>query len=119
MENQENQVQKSYSLTVKETGRKTGKFHYQVIDELGNVISERHSNRVYVACQIHGTFYFGRVDLIGRGIHGQMLKSRQSNMNMTKAQFDKDYSGQGDYEKFISACKNDFNTWSKIAYLNN
>lgn len=64
----------NYKLTVTETGNKAGKFHYQVIDETGAVISERKSNREYVACTIHGQYYFGRLDLIGKGDHGKQIK---------------------------------------------
>lgn len=63
-----------YTLNVKETGNKAAQYHYTVTDENGNIISERKSNRVYVACTIHGTFYFGRLDLIGKGGHGANLK---------------------------------------------
>lgn len=64
----------TYTLNVKETGRKKGKFHYQVIDEKGEIVSERNSNRIYIACTINGDFYFGRIDLIGKGDHGKYLK---------------------------------------------
>lgn len=64
----------NYKLNVKETGNKAGKFHYTVTDESGKVISERKSNREYVACTICGSFYFGRLDLIGKGDHGRFLK---------------------------------------------
>ena len=63
-----------YTLEVTETGKKAGKFLYTVKDEAGNVISTRTSNREYVACTIFGTYYFGRLDLIGKGEHGRMLK---------------------------------------------
>lgn len=65
---------KTYKLQVKETGNKAGKFHYQVIDEAGNVLSERRSNREYVACTANGSHYFGRLDLIGKGDHGSLIK---------------------------------------------
>lgn len=64
----------TYILNVKETGNKAGKFHYSVTDENGNIISERKSNNEYVACTINGRFYFGRIDLIGKGDHGKYLK---------------------------------------------
>jgi hypothetical protein len=64
----------TYKLIVKETANKAGRYHYQVIDETGKVISERKSNRKYVACTIGGGFYFGRIDLIGKGDHGKYLK---------------------------------------------
>lgn len=65
----------SFKLTVKETGNKAAKYHYAVVDEAGKVISERKSNREYVACTIEGNFYFGRIDLIGKGDHGKMIKN--------------------------------------------
>ena len=64
----------NYKLIVTETKNKSGKYHYQVIDETGKVISERKSNREYVACTINGSYYFGRIDLIGKGDHGKQVK---------------------------------------------
>lgn len=64
----------TYKLIVTETKNKAGKFHYTVVDETGNVISQRRSNREYVACTIYGSFYFGRLDLVGKGDHGTRLK---------------------------------------------
>lgn len=65
----------SYKLEVRETGNKKQRFIYTVIDETtGNVISQRHSNRQYVAATIYGQYYFGRLDLIGKGDHGKQLK---------------------------------------------
>lgn len=49
------------------------KFEYTVTDEKGNVVSKRSSAREYVACTINGQFYFGRLDLIGKGDHGKRL----------------------------------------------
>ena len=42
-----------------------------MVDETGKVISERKSNRVYVAATTDGKYYFGRLDLIGKGDHGK------------------------------------------------
>lgn len=64
----------NYQLEVIETENKAGKFHYLVKDENGHIISERRSNREYVACTINGQFYFGRIDLIGKGDHGKQIK---------------------------------------------
>lgn len=64
----------NYTLKVTETKNKSGKFHYQVIDETGKVITTRNSNREYVACTICGSFFFGRLDLIGKGDHGRTAK---------------------------------------------
>lgn len=63
-----------YKLIVKETGSKSGKYFYQVVDETGKVIKERKSNREYVACTVFDNFYFGRLDLIGKGDHGRMMR---------------------------------------------
>ena len=73
-----------YTLKVTETKNKAGKFHYQVIDENGQLISERKSNRVYVACTRNGGFYFGRLDLVGRGDHGRMIKNLYVQLAQTK-----------------------------------
>ena len=67
----------TYKLNVKETGNKTARLHYTVTDESGNIISERKSDRWYVACTIDGSFYFGRLDLIGKGDHGKQIKWAQ------------------------------------------
>lgn len=64
----------NYKLIVTETGNKAGKYHYQVVDETGKVISQRRSNREYVAATICGSYYFGRLDLIGKGDHGKNVK---------------------------------------------
>jgi len=64
----------NYELKVIETKSKTSKFHYQVINEAGKVISERRSNREYVAATVDGQFYFGRLDLIRKGDHGKAIR---------------------------------------------
>lgn len=63
-----------YTLNVKETGNKAAKYHYTITDETGTVISERKSNRVYVAATANGSFYFGRLDLVGKGDHGKQVR---------------------------------------------
>lgn len=73
-----------YTLKVSETNNKAGKFHYQVVDETGNVLTDRKSNREYVACTINGEFFFGRLDLIGKGGHGRQVKRRnERNVELT------------------------------------
>ena len=63
---------KTYRLT--KTELKNGKFLYEVKDENNTTISKRTSTRGhYIACTIDGQFYFGRRDLIGKGMHGQLL----------------------------------------------
>lgn len=67
-----------YTLNVKETKNKSGKFLYTITDENGKVISERKSNREYVAALADGSMYFGRLDLIGKGDHGKKIKMYQT-----------------------------------------
>lgn len=64
-------------LIKQETGKKSAKFLYSIVDENGNVLSTRSSNREYVAATICGTFFFGRMDLIGKGEHGAYIKDCQ------------------------------------------
>lgn len=59
-----------YILSKKAKGKK---YQYTVTDEKGNVVSTRTSARNYVACTADGSFYFGRLDLIGKGDHGKRL----------------------------------------------
>lgn len=60
-----------YILVKKVKGQK---FEYQVIDtESKAIVSKRTSARDYVACTADGSFYFGRLDLIGKGDHGKRL----------------------------------------------
>ena len=59
-----------YILTKTQKGKK---YLYEVKDENGNIVSTRTSARDYVACTADGSFYFGRLDLIGKGDHGKRL----------------------------------------------
>jgi hypothetical protein len=70
----------NYELKVTETNNKAAKFIYQVIDEAGNVITERKSNKEYVACTADGVYFFGRLDLIGKGNHGVEMKFLANNL---------------------------------------
>lgn len=60
-----------YILSKKAKGKK---YQYTVTDEKGNVISTRTSARDYVACTANGEFYFGRLDLIGKGDPDRMIE---------------------------------------------
>lgn len=59
-----------YTLTKTPKGKR---FLYEVKDADGNVVSKRTSTRDYIACTANGEYYFGRIDLIGKGEHGRML----------------------------------------------
>jgi hypothetical protein len=61
-------------LIKQETGKKSSKFFYSIVDENGNVLKTRSSNREYVAATKCGSFFFGRLDLIGKGDHGRFMK---------------------------------------------
>ena len=67
-----------YILSKKAKGKK---YQYTVTDEKGNVISTRTSARDYVACSVSGKFYFGRLDLVGKGDHGKRLAWAQQRAN--------------------------------------
>lgn len=61
--------------------KKGSKFLYEVKDEKGNVISKRLSTRDYVACSASGEFYFGRLDLVGKGDYARRLAGAQKRAN--------------------------------------
>lgn len=67
-----------YILSKKAKGKK---YQYTVTDEKGNVISTRTSARDYVACSVSGEFYFGRLDLVGKGDYGKRLAGAQKRAN--------------------------------------
>ena len=66
-----------YILSKKAKGKK---YQYTVTDEKGNVVSTRTSARDYVACTANGEFYFGRLDLIGKGDHGKEYNADTRNL---------------------------------------
>ena len=79
-------MEHNYKLTA--TALKNGKALYQVIDNQGNIISKRTSSRKYVACTIDGSYYFGRLDLIGKGEHGQTLSRIQEFKDTSRDAYD-------------------------------
>jgi hypothetical protein len=95
----------NYELKVTEINTKASKYLYQVIDEVGNVISERKSNKEYVACTPYGSTYFGRLDLIGKGNHGQAIKFHNEVLNWKR--LPKDYASYNkpNEEKVLEDCK--------------
>jgi hypothetical protein len=63
-------------LIKQETGKKSGpKYIYSIVDENGNVLETRKSNNEYVAATYCGAYFFGRLDLIGKGEHGKRLNN--------------------------------------------
>lgn len=63
------------------------KFLYTVTDEKGTVLSTRSSARDYVACTTNGEFYFGRLDLIGKGDHGRLLARANAFLSNPEADY--------------------------------
>jgi len=112
----------NYELKVTTTNNKAGKFHYQVIDDNGTIISERKSNREYVACTIKGAFYFGRLDLIGKGDHGRYMRDCMKNIGMSIEQFKKTFPAEiypifhNQFDKFISDSIERYDSYKSIAY---
>ena len=71
MEKKRTKTMAKYILVKKVKGKK---YEYQVIDaDSKAIVSKRTSAREYVACTADGSFYFGRLDLIGKGEHGKQL----------------------------------------------
>ena len=104
---------------LKQTQLKNGKFHYQVIDENGTIISERKSNREYVACTMHGDMYFGKLDFINKGDHARIIKGNLEFMDMSKEEFLKLYPRgiyNNVYEEEIEEAKDAYKSLSTIAY---
>lgn len=79
--------------------QKGNKFVYTVTDESGNVISTRTSKRDYVACTVNGEYYFGRLDLIGKGAHGISLSYNTNIINNTEKRY-KDF-----IDSFLPSCR--------------
>lgn len=78
-----------YILTKTIKGKK---FLYQVKDENENVISKRLSTREYVACTVNGEFYFGRLDLVGKGDYSRALACAQKYAKYSTLQYMADRS---------------------------
>ena len=108
------QQKMNYELKVTEINTKGAKFLYEVIDEVGNIISQRKSNREYVACTIKGSFYWGRLDLIGKGDYKKILDWAQQRSVATK--FPENYYSEQTLEEYNKEGLEDFNNLSNIAY---
>lgn len=101
-------MEQNYKLTA--TALKNGKTLYQVIDNHGNIISKRTSTRNYVACTIDGSYYFGRLDLIGKGEHGQTLSRIAEYKDTSKDAYDATLKKtRRDWERM---CRMHLQTWA-------
>ena len=119
MESTINQSVESTTYTLTKTTLKNGKFHYVVTDNNGNIISERKSNRNYVACTACGSNYFGRLDLIGKGDHGKWIDYVESKLALSDDQIDPfSIKFYGSIEAFRKATQEQYTKANSIAYLN-
>lgn len=105
----------AYKLIKIETGKKTQKYIYNIVDASGKIIVSRGSNRDYVAATSDGGYFFGRIDLIGKGDHGR-------NMNYIKETISNGFSKYEKNKKLteqeIEKYKNDLiKHYTTIAYL--
>ena len=55
------QQKMNYELKVTEINTKAAKFLYEVIDEAGNIISQRKSNREYIYCTINTRYCSSKI----------------------------------------------------------
>ena len=107
------------------------KFEYTVTDGNGKIISKRTSVNQYVACTANGDFYFGRLDLIGKGDHGKLLNKANLILSNPKKAWDNDakhysinpnkWKNENPFEKWLEWstdwAKRRKSELDKIAYL--
>jgi hypothetical protein len=106
----------NYTLT--KTQLKNGKFEYCVIDQDNNVIAKRISFNHYVACTTNGKYFFGRLDLIGKGEQGQILNNCEKDLKLTESEFQNmGRSKYYTYDEMIESCKKTIIKLNTIAYL--
>jgi len=98
----------TYKLNKRE---KNGKFEYTVTDENGTIITKRTSARNYVACTIRGRFYFGRLDLIGKGDHGKILNKANLILSDPKQAYNEDLKVWNASYRNEWKSKNPFERW--------
>ena len=106
----------NYTLT--KTQLKNGKYEYCVLDQDNNVITKRISSNNYVACTFNGKYFFGRLDLIGKGEHGQRLNNCEKKLKLTESEYQNSaYSKYSTYDEMVESAKNMITKLSTIAYL--
>lgn len=76
----------NYTLT---RVKKGSKWLYEVKDSNGQSVATRTSTRDYVAATANGEFFFGRVDLIGKGDHGKALRVFENYLANPKKEYAK------------------------------
>lgn len=118
----------NYTLT---RVKKGSKWLYEIKANNGNVVATRTSARDYEAATINGKFFFGRMDLIGKGLHGRILrefnefyanpkKSYMKIVNKFVPSYRKKYMQEHPYEEYVKwmdGKKDRYRELSTIAYL--
>ena len=69
--------------------KKGSKWLYEIKDNRGDVVATRTSTRDYAAATANGEFFFGRVDLIGKGDHGKALRVFENYLANPKKEYTK------------------------------
>lgn len=100
-------------FTLTKTPVKGGKYEYEVFDKKGKLISRRLSKRDYVACTTDGYYFFGRLDLIGKGEHGKRLNDARRRLAKVQEKPDSVYR---DYTRFACQGKADCTQEEYIAH---
>ena len=108
----------THEFTLTKTTLKNGKFQYVVTNQEGTIVSNRTSSREYVACTADGNFYFGRLDLIGKGDHGRYIKDAQDILTWTPEQFAKKTACLGTLESWKESAIRSIESLNSTAYLN-
>lgn len=105
-----------YILVKKVKGQK---FEYQVIDtESKAIVSKRTSARDYVACTADGSFYFGRLDLIGKGDHGKRLSHTAAILANPEAAYKKQVAYfTPDYIRLVFQIAHAAPCWERVGRL--
>lgn len=87
--------------------KKGDTFIYEVTNENGTLTARRVSKRDFVACTACGVFFFRRLDLVGKGEHGKVIKYWEEVLKDPNADFNICFSGAGnavvDKESWIRA----------------
>ena len=87
--------------------KKGDTFIYEVTNENGTLTARRISKRDFVACTAYGDYFFSRLDLVGKGVHGRFIKYWEEVLEDPNADFNRCFSGAGnamvDKESWIRA----------------
>lgn len=111
----------THEFTLTKTTLKNGKFKYVVTNQEGTIVSNRTSSREYVACTADGQFYFGRLDLIGKGDHGRYINRAMSDLAITAERWEKIksmYVVGCTLERIKNFAQERLIAYNQIAYLN-